>query len=115
MGSWVRGVVSRLSWLTAKPAFIDVVDDARLHVAALIDPSCAGKRIFAFARPFNRDDVLAIFRKMHLDKEFRDDIKVGRDLSEVPNQEAEELLRKHYGHGWTSLEESVKANVATLA
>ncbi|KAK0944929.1 hypothetical protein LTR29_003520 [Friedmanniomyces endolithicus] len=101
--------------LTISTDFIDVVDDARLHVAALINPSCAGKRIFAFARPFTWNDVLAIFRNMYPERKFRDDIEVGRDLSEVPNQEAEELLRKHYGHGWTSLEESVKANVAMLA
>ena len=62
-----------------------------------------------------RSAVLITGANGHEVQKFRDDIKVGRDLSEVPNQEAEELLRKHYGHGWTSLEESVKANVATLA
>ncbi|KAK1055258.1 hypothetical protein LTR74_015797 [Friedmanniomyces endolithicus] len=119
MGSWVVSLIKgerEMEGLDVPPFhFIDVVNDARLHVAALIDPSCAGKRIFAFARPFNWNDVLAIFLQMHPDRKFRDNIKVGRDLSEVPNQEAEELLRKHYGHGWASLEESVKANMVTLA
>jgi hypothetical protein len=33
------------------------------------------------------------------------------DLTEVPNAEAEELLKKHYGHGWTGLEESIRENL----
>ncbi|CZT25514.1 uncharacterized protein RCC_11247 [Ramularia collo-cygni] len=40
--------------------FVDVEDDAKLHVAALIDPECDGQRIFAFAEPYTRNDMLAI-------------------------------------------------------
>jgi nucleoside-diphosphate-sugar epimerase len=95
--------------------YVDVADDARLHVAALIDPSCNGQRIFAFAHPFNWSDVLDALRKVYPNKQFMDNIEgEGRDLSEVPNQDAEELLRKHYGKGWTSLEETLKDNTATL-
>ncbi|TKA65606.1 hypothetical protein B0A55_09897 [Friedmanniomyces simplex] len=119
-GSWVvslfTGEVQGVDPVEIPPQyFVNVADDARLHVAALIDPACNGKRIFAFAQPFNWNDILAILRKLRPDKEFREDVDCGRDLSEVPNQEAEELLRKHYGHGWTSLEESIRENVATLA
>lgn len=95
--------------------FVDVRDDARLHVAALIDPSCNGRRIFAFAAPFNWNDVLAIFRKQNPGKTFPEDVEgMGRDLSQIPTEFAEELLKKHYGKGWTSLEESLEANTATL-
>lgn len=42
--------------------FVNVQDTARLHVIALIDPACNGERIFAFAAPFNVNDLLAVFR-----------------------------------------------------
>ncbi|KAK3649369.1 hypothetical protein LTR56_006456 [Elasticomyces elasticus] len=95
--------------------FVDVQDDARLHVAALIDPSCNGKRIFAFAKPYTCNEILAIFRKAYPDRKFMEDRDMGEDLSTVPSEEAEALLKKHYGKGWTSLEESVMAGVANLA
>ncbi|KAJ7676881.1 NAD-P-binding protein [Mycena polygramma] len=91
--------------------FINVVDTARLHVAALIDPSCNGKRIFAFAAPYNWNDVLAILRKQNPGREFMEDLPgLGRDLSQVPNHGAEALLRKHYQKGFTGLEETVREN-----
>ncbi|KAJ7653909.1 NAD-P-binding protein [Mycena polygramma] len=60
--SWlVRLTQGDKSILTYPPQwFINVADTARLHVAALIDPSCNGKRIFAYAEPFNWNDVLAV-------------------------------------------------------
>ncbi|KAJ6454090.1 NAD-P-binding protein [Mycena vitilis] len=91
--------------------YINVVDAARLHVAALIDPSCNGKRYFAFAAPFNWNDVLAILRKQNPGRKFMEDIPdLGRDLSEIPNQGAEALLNKHYQTGFTSFEETIKEN-----
>ena len=95
--------------------FIDVRDTARLHLIALIDPDCHRKRLFGFAAPFNWNDILAIFRKQNPGKSFPDDDpEQGRDLSKIPNERAEQLLKKHYGKGWTSLEDSVEANTATL-
>ena len=95
--------------------FVDVRDTARLHVIALIDPECNGERIFAFAAPFNPNDVLAILRKRFPSKSFLADAELGRDLSQIPNEDAEALLKKHYGKGWTTLEETIEANVATLS
>ncbi|KAK0886970.1 hypothetical protein LTR02_017661 [Friedmanniomyces endolithicus] len=119
-GAWpaqlFTGDVGKLNPMDLPPQwFVDVQDDARLHVAALIDPSCNGKRIFAFAKPYTCNEILAIFRKAYPDRKFMDDRDMGEDLSEIPTKFAEELLRKHYGKGWTSLEESVKAGVANLA
>ena len=95
--------------------FVDVRDNARLHVIALIDPDCNGQRLFAFTAPFNWNDVLAVFRKLRPSKSFPEDREdLGRDLSEIPNEDAEALLKKHYGRGFFSLEESVEANIATL-
>lgn len=95
--------------------FVDVRDTARLHVIALIDPTCNGQRIFAFTAPFNRNDLLDILRKLRPDKTFPENWEdMGRDLSEIPNGDAEELLKKHYGRGFIPLEESIEANIATL-
>ena len=73
---------------------VDVRDNARLHVIALTDPECNGKRLFAFAEPFNRTDVLNVFRKLFPEKRFPDDKPVGKDLSQIPNEDAEALLKK---------------------
>lgn len=94
--------------------FINTSDDAKLHVIALTDPECNGERIFAFAAPYNINDLLAIFRKLEPGKQFSEDVQSGRDLSEVPNQQAEELLKKHYGHGFTGLEETIRQNLAPI-
>ena len=42
--------------------YVDVRDTARLHVIALVDSDCNGQRLFAFAGPFNPNDILAAFR-----------------------------------------------------
>ncbi|KAK3067365.1 hypothetical protein LTR53_015810 [Teratosphaeriaceae sp. CCFEE 6253] len=114
--SWAAGLYEGDSWALSLPPFwfVDVVDDARLHVAALLDPSCAGQRIFAAAEPFNWNDLLRIFRKLRPGKAFMADAEMGRNLSRVPNQEAEALLRKWFGKGWTGLEESVGETIAGL-
>ncbi|QMW36333.1 hypothetical protein F9C07_2247924 [Aspergillus flavus] len=54
--------------------FVDIADAARLHVAALIHADVEGERIFAFAGPFNRNDILAVFRKLRHHRRFTDDI-----------------------------------------
>ncbi|KAH9823771.1 GDP-mannose 4,6 dehydratase [Teratosphaeria destructans] len=94
--------------------FIDVDDTARLHVIGLVDPAANGRRLFGFAAPFNWNDMFRVFREVKPDGKWEDLEGLGRDLSTVPNQAAEDLLRKHYGKGWTGLEESVKANVAAV-
>lgn len=82
----------------------------------MIDPVCNGDRIFAFANPFTFDQVLAILRKLYPNKSFPDDLNNGQeDLSKVPNADAEALLKKHYGHGFLGLEESIRETLAGLS
>jgi hypothetical protein len=83
-------------------------------VAALVDPACDGERVFAFAAPHGYSDLLAIFRKLEPGRGFGADVDVGEDLARIPNKEAKELLRKHYGHGFVGLEESVKQCLAPV-
>lgn len=95
--------------------FIDAVDNARLHVAALIAPNSSNERLFGFAEPFNWNDVLEIFRKIYPDRKFVSDMDLGRDVSTVANGRALELLNIVYGQTqWTSLEESIRGNVASF-
>jgi nucleoside-diphosphate-sugar epimerase len=96
--------------------FVDVQDDARVHVGALIYPDVKNERLFAFAYPYNWNDILHVLRKLYPDRQFIDDLSnMGEDKSIVSNKRAEELLRRYSGSGWTTLEESVKRNVEGLA
>ncbi|GAB7330188.1 hypothetical protein MBLNU13_g01854t2 [Cladosporium sp. NU13] len=95
--------------------YVDVRDTACLHSIALRDPSCHGRRLFSFAAPFNRSDVLALFRELRPGKTFpEDDRETGRDLSVIPNEDANELLEKHYGKGFASLKECVEATINSI-
>lgn len=95
--------------------FVDVEDNARIHVAALLDPTVNLERIFAFAAPQNWTDVIGILRKLRPDNKSIPDPPngEGRDLTEViPSKRAQELLLSFFGkEGWTSLEESIAAGI----
>lgn len=96
--------------------FVDVQDTAFLHLVALTNSKICGDRIFAFAEPFNFNDILSIFRKLYPDRSFHEDLpNQDRDLSNIaPAGEAEELLKEIKGEGWTGLEESLKQNTVDL-
>jgi hypothetical protein len=81
----------------------------------MVDPACNGERIFAFSAPFTWNQILGILRKLYPDRAFmQDQDDASADLSKVPNSDADELLRRHYGHGFVTLEESVRANTEGL-
>jgi hypothetical protein len=48
-------------------------------------------------------------------RQYAEDREMGEDLSEVPNAEAEALLKKHYGHGFVNLEDTIKEGIAPAA
>ncbi|KAJ3567044.1 hypothetical protein NPX13_g6910 [Xylaria arbuscula] len=89
---------------------INVVDDARLHLIAAIDRTVVNERIFAFAYPYNWNDVLDIFRELWPGKEFMpNNPSLGRDLSKVDNALGIKLLKKWYGQeSYMDLRESIK-------
>lgn len=117
-GSWVIDLFQgdeKVFDIAPPQWFVDVQDTARLHLIALIDPECNGERIFSFAAPFNWNDLLDVFRKQNPGKKFLENREgIGRDLSQIPTDDAEALLKKHYGKGFTSLEETLEANTATV-
>ncbi|KAF2729036.1 dihydroflavonol-4-reductase [Polyplosphaeria fusca] len=92
--------------------FIDPVDDALLHIGALIYSDVQNERLFGFAERFTWNDVLAVFRKIAPARAFPDDVEgLGRDMCEVPNQRAEEVLGWVKGSGWKGLEKSLREMV----
>lgn len=96
--------------------YIDVVDDARLHLcAAVLDEPLKNERIFAFAAPFNANAVIEAIKKVKPNADhskMRIDPDEPGDLSKVPNELGAKLLREWYGQdGYKSLEQSVKENL----
>ncbi|KAK5057464.1 hypothetical protein LTR84_011464 [Exophiala bonariae] len=92
--------------------FVDVEDTALLHVAAGLLPSVKDQRIFAFADRFNWDAVLDVMRTLEPGRNLPDNFSGGRDPNEIePRAKAENLLKVLGRPGWTSLRDSVAANV----
>jgi hypothetical protein len=92
--------------------YIDVDDTGRLHVAAAIFDHVKDQRIFGFAGRFNWDQVLDILRKHYPEKTFPENFSGGEDATEIePRDKAEQLLKDLGRPGWTSLEDSIIANV----
>ncbi|KIY03615.1 uncharacterized protein Z520_00306 [Fonsecaea multimorphosa CBS 102226] len=119
-----QGAPSTVGWLKAlwngfkgqeKLAFnppqyyVNVQDNARIHVGALICPDVLGERLFAFAYPFNWNDILAVYRKLYPEHKFLDDLPdLGRDLSKISNERAEEIVKRFGRPGWTNLEDTIR-------
>lgn len=105
-----------LPWPVAPQYFIDVVDDARLHLcAAVLDGSLKSERIFAFAYTFNTNDCIETIKKVRPDvdaSKLKIDPDELRDLSKVPNELGAKLLKEWYGQdGYKTLEQSLKENL----
>lgn len=81
-----------------------------LHVAAALDPSVQNARLYGWDKPFNWNDMLAIFRKLEPDKTFVDDLEgQGKLLGTTDGSVEKELVEKWGGRrGWISLEEAVR-------
>lgn len=96
--------------------FVNVQDNALLHVAAAVHPGVESERIFAFAEPVNGDAMLDILRKLYPHRSFPANFQGDKDLSDiVPRKRAEALLRDMGKEGWTSLEESIRRNTEDVA
>ena len=97
--------------------FVNIIDNAAVHVAALLYSDVAGERLFTFAYPYNWNDIFAVFRKLfpHEAARWEDIPDLQRDLSSVTNDRAEELLTRLKGHGWTDLEDTIKQSTRTYA
>jgi len=90
--------------------YIDVRDDARLHILGMSKPELAGKRIWAAAGPFGWNDMISIlkkhFPKTNLPAE-------NHKWTSSPMLVDSELGRTLLG-GWVSLEDSVVDTAKSL-
>ncbi|GKT89980.1 aldehyde reductase II [Colletotrichum tofieldiae] len=89
--------------------FCDVVDIARVHIAALLFSDVQSERLIAYADRFNINDLLAVFRDAQPDRSFPADLPgLASDLGTVANERAAELIRRlQGGKGWTSLKDCI--------
>lgn len=95
--------------------FVNVEDDARLHVIALLNPAVRGERIFAITGPVNLNDIIDCLRKNCPEKKWQDFPDDARDVSTFEAAgRAEELHRQAYGRGFVGLEQSVRENAKDL-
>jgi hypothetical protein len=89
---------------------------ARLHLAALIDPSAENERILAYKEPYNWNQLLEIFRKDHPDHRFVSDLAdQGADDSTLSNERSLEIRKRFGKDGFTGLEECLNWTVGRLA
>lgn len=92
--------------------YVDAEDMARLHLAAAVLSHVQSQRIFAFAGRFSWDKILAIMRELDPERKLPNDFSGGDDPTEIgPRGKAEALLKSLGRTGWTSLADSVAANV----
>ncbi|KAG7410047.1 Aldehyde reductase 2 [Fusarium oxysporum f. sp. rapae] len=111
-----KGQVTPFHAVIKPQYYIDVDDTGRLHVAAAIFDHVKDQRIFGLAGRFNWDAILDILRKNFPNKTFPENFSGGEDPNEIePRDKAEQLLKDLGRPGWTSLEESVLANVEDVA
>lgn len=96
--------------------FVDVTDVARLHAAALINPSVKSERIFAYSEPYNWSAILDILRKAYPEHLWPENIpEEPRNLSTIEKRERSVELLKDLGRdGYVSLEESIRSNAAQI-
>jgi len=96
--------------------YVNVADNARVHVAALLLKSVNHERIYASAAPFTWNQILAKLRALYPGKKFADD-NPEAELSKIswPNERGEQLLKDVFGRtGWTGIEDTVVDNVKGL-
>ncbi len=95
--------------------FIDVRDDAKLHVIALVHPDVQGRRLLGMVAPALISRIVGTLRELYPERKFEDFEDDGTDeITNAEKRKVEDLLREAYGHGYTGLEDSIKANAQEL-
>ncbi|KDN70445.1 putative aldehyde reductase, partial [Colletotrichum sublineola] len=74
-----KGNTHYLGGITAQ-YYVDVQDDALLHVAAVVHPNVQSERVFAFAEPVNADGVLNVLRKLYSSRSFPANFRAEEDV-----------------------------------
>ncbi|GLA53948.1 hypothetical protein AnigIFM63604_011257 [Aspergillus niger] len=94
---------------------VDVVDIARLHAVAILDPKVVSQRLFGYASPLNLTEIITILRRLRPDNDQLPDAPEAdwHDQSTIlPAKHAERLLQEFCGkEGWTSAEDSIAEGI----
>ncbi|EJU02038.1 hypothetical protein DACRYDRAFT_52244, partial [Dacryopinax primogenitus] len=105
-GSWVVNLMKgedKDAKVVPNQWYIDIRDDARLHIFGLSKPELADQRIWAAAGPFGWNDLIRILKKHYPDANIPDE---NPKWVTSPLKVDSEVGRKLLG-GWTSLEQCV--------
>ncbi|KEF62907.1 uncharacterized protein A1O9_00881 [Exophiala aquamarina CBS 119918] len=107
-----KGKVTPFHPAVPRQYYVDVEDTAVLHVAAALLTRIQDQRIFAFGGRFSWDAILDAMRRLDPERNLPDNFSGGEDPNEIePRQKAEELLQELGRPGWTSLKNSIAANI----
>ncbi|KAH8816655.1 hypothetical protein F5884DRAFT_229541 [Xylogone sp. PMI_703] len=100
-----------ISYLPAS-IYINVLDVALLHLAAVLDPEVKNERIHAWGIPFTWGEVADILRKEFPDRKFDEWPDMGRMLLTTDESLQLKLLKK-WGNqdGWIPLEDGVRQSL----
>lgn len=94
---------------------VDVVDVARLHAVALLNPNVTSQRLFGHASPLNLTEIITTLRRLRPDNDQIPDAPEDdwHDQSIIlPAKRAEKLLQEFCGkEGWTSAEDSIAEGI----
>jgi hypothetical protein len=96
--------------------FVGVKDVAVLHIAATLDVDVKDERMQAWVRPFNWNDVLAMWRKQYPNRQFVEDLpKMGKVNHRIDDTLQKQLLKKWNGQdGWINMEDGFKEATESL-
>lgn len=114
---WLLGVVNNdaqaMQGLKNLPPqwMVDVLDVAKLHVLALVDPELNGERLLAYSEKLDFNIVVDKLKAVLGEEKTKDFKKIPereKDLSTVDVKRSEELLRSLGLKGFKSFDESLK-------
>ncbi|KAJ5642853.1 uncharacterized protein N7484_005360 [Penicillium longicatenatum] len=114
-GKYIPDLVLRRAVSTHLPPqyIVDVKDSARIHLAALLDVTVANERVLAFGHSINWNDIIDSIQQSRPELQLPTRIPgLGRDLREVENSLAVNLLKKWWDKdAFTELDETVRENL----
>lgn len=112
-GTWNNDATAAGMLKGLSPQFaIDVVDDALLHVAALIYGDVKSERLLGYAKPFNFNQTVQTMKKIDPSRQLPDlQEDNSEDISSVETSRCIEMLKRFGQDGWTSFEASTRATV----
>lgn len=92
-------------------------DVALLHVAGLTHPEVKNERLFAFGNPFTWHEVVSTYQKALPDREISSELPGANKMVHYnigPDARAQDLLRVMGKPGWSTLEDTLMANVLDM-